>query len=334
MPAPERTSLDRHARGFSLPELLIVIAIIGLIVALLVPSIAALRRRARTMQCLTNQRTITMANYAYATDSNGRWTSPRTDDNGAVFPDVPLNGSGLTEAKLKHTWVNAQDPHIVYAGTQPRFERASAIETGVLFPYVGELLTYVSPNEPTNPQLSAVSSDLTRVRSYSLNACLGVTRPDELPAYDGPFTSSAGPNQVSTPLSTFNTTTLATVKQPGRMLSTLVEDDSVAYNNQGWVVLPQEPRWVDWPAVWDPRAITIAYVDGSTDTYELKVLGLKSYWDTASVTNNCHNYLQPTGTPNPNDPNDRNDPQSVDWRFFRDRLNPGVLPNSTMGFGN
>lgn len=321
--------------GFSLPELLVVIAIIGLVVALIVPTISALRNRSRVMRCITNQRTITLANYAYATDNNGRWTSPRTDDNGAVFPDVPFNGSGSTESKLKHTWVNSQDPHIVYdAQSRPRFEKTSALETGVLFPYVGEVLCYVSPNEPTNQYLSAVSSDATRVRSYSFNGCLGVTRPDELPSYDVPFNSSAGPNQFATPLSAFNTTTIATIKQPQRMLSTLVEDDSVNYNNQGWVVLPQEPRWVDWPACWDPKSITMTYVDGSTETYELKVLGLKAYWDQATVNDPRHNLLQPTGAPQPNNPNDLNDPQSLDWRYFRDRLNPGVLRNSTMGFGN
>jgi hypothetical protein len=25
---------------------------------------------------------------------------------------------------------------------------------------------------------------------------------------------------------------------------------------------------------------------------------------------------------------------AIDWKFFRDRLNPGVIPNSTYLFGN
>jgi hypothetical protein len=202
-----------------------------------------------------------------------------------------------------------------------QFERPSALEQGVLFPYVSEIKTYVSPDEPTNPYVSTVSSDRTRVRSYSFNACLGTTRPDELPEFDDDFTAPMF--GVTTPLSRFNTTTIGTIKQPQRMMSTLVEDDSVAYNNQGWLVLPQTSNWIDWPATWRPKAITMTYVDGSTETYELANPDLPQRWETFG-----HRWQQPA------DPGSGSPAIAIDWKFFRDRLNPGVLPNSTMGFGN
>ena len=159
------------------------------------------------------------------------------------------------------------------------------------------------------------------MRSYSFNACLGSTRPDELPEFDDDFTAPMF--GITTPLSRFNTTTIGTIKQPQRMMSTLVEDDTVAYNNQGWLILPQTSNWIDWPATWRPKAITMTYVDGSTETYELANPDLPQRWETFG-----HRWQQPA------DPGSGSPAIAIDWKFFRDRLNPGVLPNSTMGFGN
>ena len=305
------THPDRH--GFSLPELLVVIAIIALIVALTVPTLGAVRARSRTLKCLTNQRSITQCAYAYATDNASRFPNPRTDSGGTLF----VNGQNIANAS-QHCWVKAEGGNLAPGG---QFERPSALEQGVLFPYVGDIKTYVSPDEPTNPYVTAVSNARTRIRSYSFNSCVGTTRPDELTEFDDDFTAPMF--GVATPLPRFNTTTIATITQPSRMMSTLVEDDSVAYNNQGWVVLPQTSNWIDWPATWRPEAITMTYVDGSTGSYELANKDLPRNWETFG-----HRWQQPA------DPGTGSPPIAIDWKFFRDRLNPGVLPNSTMGFGN
>ena len=326
---------SRLRTGFSLPELLIVVAIIALVIGLVIPTIGALRARARTMQCMTNQRTIAQALYAYATSNGTRFPSPRTDYKGVVVLDgvdtrmapagvqngIPYWGANpppapVSPTPMTHTWVKAipEMPQYVSNG---QFETPAAIEEGVLFPYIGDLKCYVSPDEPTNPYLSQISSATVRVRSYSLNALLGTTRPDELPEFDDDFTSTTGPmGGVTTPLSRYNSTTIGTVKSPQRMMCTLVEDDSVAYNNQGWLIYPQNPTWIDWPAGWRPDAITLTYVDGSTDTRALADPTLPAKWDLYG-----HRWVDTAGTDN-----------AFDWRWFRDRLNPGVIPNSTTGF--
>jgi hypothetical protein len=209
------------------------------------------------LRCLTNQRQITQAAYAYATANAGRWASPRTDEYGWTYPEN-------TAGNAKHCWVKAQGGNVAGA-----YEKISALEQGVLWPYIGTVAAYVSPEEPTNPYALQNPGANTRVRSYSFNACLGVTRPDELADYDTPFMNPA--TGVSVPLSIYNTTTIATVKQPSRMMSTLVEDDNVAWNNEGWIISPQPSTrlWVDLPAPWRPDAITMTYVDGSTESYEM-----------------------------------------------------------------
>ena len=125
---------------------------------------------------------------------------------------------------------------------------------------------------------------------------------------------------VTPQLSQYNSTTIGTIKAPQRMMATIVEDDDKQYNYNGWMIKPQKAEWVDWPAAWRPDAITMSYVDGSTDSYELSNPDLPAIWDSYG-----HRYLQPP---------DAGAGIAVDWKFFRDRLNPGVIPNSTYLFGN
>ena len=299
----------RHA-GFTVTELIVVVSIIALIIALLVPSIAKVRASTRTLRCLTNQRQITQGAYAYATANAGRWASPRTDIAGTLWingaDDYGVGGTSGNPKGTPHAWVSAQGSNVTGL-----YEKISALEQGALWPYIGTVAAYVSPEEPTNPYALQNPGANTRVRSYSFNACLGVTRPDELTNYDGAFKNPD--TGVTVPLSVYNTSTIATVKQPSRMLSTLVEDDSVQWNLHGWIISPQPStrQWVDLPAPWRPDAVTMTYVDGSTQSYEMSNAAILEL-----------NYTMPHLAPGPIDASGT----CWDWKYFRDRLNPGVLP--------
>lgn len=290
-------------RGFTIAEVLVVIGIIALLVALLFPVFGRVRSAARTAKCLSNQRQITLANATYAASNKGKWVSPRTDKNGTLYPSNTAN-------QVNHCWVKAEGANIT-----GQFEKPAALEQGVLYPYIGNIQTYVSPHEPTNPMAMVASNATTRIRSYSFNALLGTTRPDELPEFDDDFGTALG-----VPLIKYNSTSIGQITKPSQMMSTIVEDDSVAYNNQGWLILPQTSNWIDWPATWVPDAVTMSYVDGSVQSYALKNKTLPLSWET-----NGHRWQQPA---------DAVAGFATDWKFFRDRLNPGVIPNSNYEFGN
>jgi prepilin-type N-terminal cleavage/methylation domain-containing protein/prepilin-type processing-associated H-X9-DG protein len=65
MSAPARPF---RCRAFTLIELLVVISIIALLVAILLPALAAARRTALAVRCMSNLRQQSTAFYAYATD--------------------------------------------------------------------------------------------------------------------------------------------------------------------------------------------------------------------------------------------------------------------------
>lgn len=86
--------MRRNRNGFTLVELLVVIGIIAVLIALLLPALAAARESANATKCLSNLRQVGLTVQLYTTESKGRWLPPylfrdTSDHYPASFPSQP-----------------------------------------------------------------------------------------------------------------------------------------------------------------------------------------------------------------------------------------------------
>lgn len=317
--------------GFTITELLFVVAIIGLLIALLLAGLAKAQFMARVAGCLNNQRTIALAQSSYATDNTGAYASNQTKiwpgydfdfnlNNTCGTYHIVINNGNMAQTSY-HGWVASYPPNMTtIAGVE--YEATSALTQGKLWPYIGNLGAYRSPLDPNND----------RLRSYSINGFFGSTVPED--GYDRAnawhqwfCAKGVTPNE-------WRSTHSARILHPSQMLCSIIEDDrranQLAYNAGGWTFDPRTPAgtpdvnpvaaggwqgWIDWPALWNPRSITYSYADGSTETYSLQSKALPSQIEGPPGTGYGHGFPEPAI-----------DGFRRDWHHFRERLYPGVIP--------
>ncbi len=138
----------RFRKAFTLVELLVVIAVVGILVALLLPAIAATRDSARAVVCKSNLRQIGLSLHTYAEGHGGRfpWTEhsdpdaswiitlrPYLEDVDAVrvCPDDPRGVEWMTgDAEGSSYGINnfVADPDIEgYSGSLHKLRDASRL---------------------------------------------------------------------------------------------------------------------------------------------------------------------------------------------------------------
>ncbi len=114
---------QRARTGFTLVELLVIIAIIAVLIALLLPALSRARQQARWIQCQSNERQILMAMFMYAGDNRG------------ILP-LPLFDNSKTQLSGTAIWMTAGQAVV---GGGPLSDKSAVYDyqNGVLWPYIG-----------------------------------------------------------------------------------------------------------------------------------------------------------------------------------------------------
>lgn len=105
-------------RGFTLVELLVVVAIVAILASLLLPALGRARQQARSTECVNNLRQLYLANTMYAAEHDGFFVPAASDLDGPsgglirwhgarTAPDAPFDGKQgplaeyLVESRVK-----------------------------------------------------------------------------------------------------------------------------------------------------------------------------------------------------------------------------------------
>ena len=218
-------------RGFTLVELLVVIAVIAILMAILMPSLKLAKDQAYAAVCVSNLRTLSLGWFMYADDNDGIlveghiprhnnpphiwWVLAPQDENGTYTSDSP---PGIFEDKLR------------------------GIRRGKLFPYVKDVDVYHCPNDRRKRDATQLA-----FRSYSITG--GMNGEDKY-AFSGRAIE-----------------TYDEIKNPSIKIVFVEESDDRGWNMGSWVVNPTGDTWIDPLAPWHNKRSTLGFADGHSEKH-------------------------------------------------------------------
>jgi prepilin-type N-terminal cleavage/methylation domain-containing protein/prepilin-type processing-associated H-X9-DG protein len=159
-------ALKRFSRqcGFTLLELLAVIAIVSILASIILPALSRAKARAQGTYCLNNTRQLLMAWTLYADEHDGRLAYNLGGGN------VSAADGSSQPVDMSPNWAN----NVLSYDSQNSDNTNSAklVATGI-GPYVNTSPTYRCPSDYALSQAQKSLGWTARVRSYSMNAMVG-----------------------------------------------------------------------------------------------------------------------------------------------------------------
>jgi prepilin-type N-terminal cleavage/methylation domain-containing protein/prepilin-type processing-associated H-X9-DG protein len=250
-------------RGFTLIELLVVIAIIAILAAMLLPALAAAKKRATQAACLSNQKQLSLAWMMYASENSDKVVSMSNQNAADNPPDWCILPALVTQTP----------PSNLSGDDKTKWLFQTGYKDGALFQYA------------SNPDIIHCPGDIRVLNSIPKHFCWD--------SYSGPGgytggdaslegTTTSGGVQVSTAGSITKQTQL--IHPSDRFVfveeSASQQDAGNAYgiNNGTWEMHPGGPNvppspfktasWVDSPAAFHGANSTFSFADGHVEPHK------------------------------------------------------------------
>lgn len=231
----------RSGRAFTLIELLMVLAIIGILAALLLPTLSKTKAKGQNVYCMNNLRQLQIAWLGY-TEASGNWLAPNR---------------GITEAHQSWVWgwLNMEN--------SPDNTNTTYIRESLLWPHGADnLAIWKCPADKS----TSLHGDIVypRVRSMSMNSWMGSYHADGTPV---PWRGS--PNgQVFRKL--------GDIINPGPAKAFVFIDEREDSINDGYFAVDMtgfggdgnDLRIIDYPASYHANRGSLSFADGHVEFHK------------------------------------------------------------------
>ncbi|HEX8914983.1 MAG TPA: prepilin-type N-terminal cleavage/methylation domain-containing protein [Humisphaera sp.] len=168
---PLRRPQARRPRGFTLVELIVVIAIIAVLISILLPAVGRGLEMARRVRCMSNIRQLGQAMLAYASNHRGTLAYSNWESGGVAstttppYPNAPVG------------WLYRVPPGL---STSPD---PGLVETGALWKYLRTRDVYRCPGHPIEEAGGFGQARSDRLTSYLVNGGINLYPPPGPIAY-------------------------------------------------------------------------------------------------------------------------------------------------------
>lgn len=237
--------------AFTLVELLVVIAVIGILAALLLTAVSKVKTRAQTTSCMNNVRQVVLAWQMYSGENNDRLVNnfgpnqTRQDDTQGIYRTWAANVMDWSR--------DEQNTNLLYAWN------------GLLGTYIkGASRTYKCPVDNFLSQIQRQAGWTARIRSVSLNAFMGRLRVN-------PDLSAAGRNDWEPSRRQF--LKASDIPAPAQTFA-LLEEHADSIDDGIFFISGVNRGSSDIPASYHNSSGNISFADGHCETHKWRGIAM------------------------------------------------------------